>query len=252
MCVDDRPANTHTEHFRQVGESVGRGYNISETLSSNVDDKTMHELYLWPFVDAVRAGVGSIMCSYNQINNSYGCQNSKLINGLLKSELGFQGFVMSDWQAQHTGVASAVAGLDMTMPGDTEFNTGKSYWGTNLTLAVINGTVPEYRIDDMAMRIMAAFFKVGLTVDQEPINFDSWTTSTFGPIHFAANAGYQQINWHVNVQAEHARLIREVGGKSTVLLKNKGALPLKKPKFLAVVGEDAGPSAYVRIPLSWS
>lgn len=62
------------EHFRQVGESQGRGYNISETISSNIDDKTMHELYLWPFADAVRAGVGSIMCSYNQVNNSYSCQ----------------------------------------------------------------------------------------------------------------------------------------------------------------------------------
>jgi beta-glucosidase-like glycosyl hydrolase len=93
------------EHFRQVGESTGRGYNITETLSSNVDDKTMHELYLWPFADAVRAGVGSVMCSYNQINNSYGCQNAKLLNNLLKDELGFQGFVMSDWQAQHSGMS---------------------------------------------------------------------------------------------------------------------------------------------------
>lgn len=65
----------------------------------------MHELYLWPFADAVRAGVGSVMCSYQQINNSYGCQNSKTLNGLLKGELGFQGFVMSDWQAQHSGAS---------------------------------------------------------------------------------------------------------------------------------------------------
>ncbi|KAI2639949.1 glycoside hydrolase family 3 protein [Hypomontagnella submonticulosa] len=231
------------EHFRQVGESQGRGYNISATLSSNIDDKTMHELYLWPFVDAVRAGVGSIMCSYNQVNNSYACQNSKTLNGLLKGELGFQGFIMSDWQAQQSGVASAAAGLDMTMPGDTVFNSGLSYWGTNLTLAVLNGTVPQYRVDDMAMRIMAAYFKVGKTLDnQVPINFDSWTRDTFGPVHFAVNEGHQQINWHVEAQADHGDLIREIGAKSTVLLKNEGALPLKKPKFLAVVGEDAGPN----------
>ena len=73
------------------------------------------ELYLWPFADAVRAGVGSIMCSYNQVNNSYACQNSEVLNHLLKTELNFQGFVMSDWSAQHTGVASALAGLDMSM-----------------------------------------------------------------------------------------------------------------------------------------
>lgn len=50
----------------------------------------MHEMYLWPFADAVRAGVGAIMCSYQQINNSYGCQNSHLLNGLLKDELKFE------------------------------------------------------------------------------------------------------------------------------------------------------------------
>lgn len=64
-----------------------------EAVSSNIDDKTMHELYLWPFQDAVRAGSGNIMCSYNRVNNSYGCANSKTLNGLLKSELGFNGFV---------------------------------------------------------------------------------------------------------------------------------------------------------------
>jgi beta-glucosidase len=183
------------------------------------------------------------MCSYNQINNSYGCQNSKLLNNVLKGELGFQGFVMSDWQAQHTGVSSAVAGLDMTMPGDTSFNTGYSFWGTNLTIAVVNGTLPEYRLDDMAMRIMAAYFKVGLTLHQPPINMDSWTSDTYGPLHFAAGADHQQINFHVDVRGEHAALIRNIGARSTVLLKNvKNTLPLKKPKFLAVIGEDAGPN----------
>ena len=183
------------------------------------------------------------MCSYNQINNSYGCQNSHLLNGVLKSELGFQGFIMSDWAAQHTGAASAVAGLDMSMPGDTAFNSGKSFWGANLTLAVINGTVPEYRIDDMAMRIMAAFFKVGNEIEQPPINFDSWTKDTYGPLHYAANEGYQQINWHVNVQQDHRHHIRDAAAKSTVLLKHeKNVLPLKEPKFLAVLGEDAGAS----------
>ncbi|KAH8793865.1 beta-glucosidase 1 precursor [Hyaloscypha finlandica] len=231
------------EHFRQVGEAQGYGYNITEAVSSNIDDVTMHELYLWPFADAVRAGVGSVMCSYNQINNSYGCQNSKMLNNLLKNELGFQGFVMSDWQAQHTGAASAVAGLDMTMPGDTLFNSGESFWGTNLTLAVLNGTVPEWRIDDMALRIMAAYFKVGLTLHEPPINFDSWTLDTHGPLHYAVGANTQQINFHVDVQGDHGTLIREIGARAAVLLKNvNGALPLSKPKFLAVVGEDAGPN----------
>lgn len=55
------------EHFRQAPEAEGFGFNIAESASSNIDDKTLHELYLWPFADAVRAGVGSVMCSYNQV-----------------------------------------------------------------------------------------------------------------------------------------------------------------------------------------
>ncbi|KAK6543054.1 hypothetical protein TWF694_006981 [Orbilia ellipsospora] len=106
-CAKHYIANEQ-EHFRQRGESV---IPVDEAISSNVDDRAMHEVFAWPFADAVRAGVGSIMCSYNQINNSYGCQNSELLNGILKNELGFPGFVMSDWQAQHAGVATALAGL---------------------------------------------------------------------------------------------------------------------------------------------
>lgn len=183
------------------------------------------------------------MCSYQQVNNSYGCQNSKLINGVLKGELGFQGFVLSDWQAQHAGCATAAAGLDMTMPGDTVFNSGLSFWGANLTIAVVNGTVPEWRIDDMAMRIMAAFFKVGKTVEDMPdINFSSWSRDTYGYAQMAAQENWEQINFGVDVRYDHARHIRESGAKGTVLLKNSGSLPLNKPKFLAVIGEDAGPN----------
>ncbi|KAL8714078.1 MAG: hypothetical protein Q9220_001806 [cf. Caloplaca sp. 1 TL-2023] len=234
------------EHFRQAPEALGYDYNISDSLSSNIDDVTMHETYLWPFADAVRAGVGSIMCSYNQINNSYGCQNSYTLNYLLKGELDFQGFVMSDWQAQHSGSGSALAGLDMTMPGDVLFDSGTSYWGSNLTVAVLNGSVPEWRLDDMATRIMAAWYYVGRDTSQIPINFDSWTVDTFGYQHFIAEEGYGLINEHVDVRAEHGTLIRQLGAASTVLLKNNNsALPLTgREKFTAVFGNDAGSNPY--------
>jgi beta-glucosidase len=62
------------------------------------------------------------MCSYQMLNNSYSCANSKLLNGLLKDELGFQGFVQSDWLAQRSGVASSLAGLDMTVCNLTLFD----------------------------------------------------------------------------------------------------------------------------------
>lgn len=227
------------EHFRQGSQD---NYTVSDSISSNIDDKTMHELYLWPFADAVRAGVGSLMCSYNQVNNSYSCGNSYLLNYLLKGELDFQGFVMTDWSAQHSGVGDALAGTDMDMPGDVAFDSGTAFFGSNLTIAVLNGTVPEWRIDDMAVRIMSAYYKVGRDRNRVPINFDSWTQDTYGFEHYYASEGYTQINEHVDVRGDHAQLIRQIGSSSAVLLKNvNGALPLTgKEKNVGVFGADAG------------
>ncbi|KAM0718736.1 hypothetical protein Q7P37_005807 [Cladosporium fusiforme] len=233
------------EHFRQMPESNGFGYNISEPASSNIDDETMHELYLWPFADGIRAGAASIMCSYQQVNSSQGCQNSYTLNYLLKGELGFQGPVISDWLATHSGVSSVLAGLDMTMPGDTSsFNDGYSYFGANLTIAVLNGTVPAWRIDDMAMRIMAAYYKVDVDANRTDINFHSWTKDTYNFEQFYVKKGWQKVNDHVNVRADHAALIRHVGAASTVLLKNTNkTLPLAGDEVLTTVfGADAGPN----------
>jgi hypothetical protein len=66
-----------------------------ETMSSNIDDRTLHELYLWPFADSVKAGVASFMCSYNKLNGTWACENDKMINGILKGELNFQGYMVS-------------------------------------------------------------------------------------------------------------------------------------------------------------
>lgn len=61
----------------------------SSIYSSNADDKTIHEAYLWPFYDAVKAGMGAIMCAMNRVNDVYSCENGDILNGLLKTELGF-------------------------------------------------------------------------------------------------------------------------------------------------------------------
>jgi beta-glucosidase len=92
-------------------------HGLMKAISSNIDDRTLHELYAWPFAEAIRAGVGAVMASYNDLNGSDNSQNSMLLNGILKDELGFQGAVMSDWFGQIGGVSSALAGLDMAMPG---------------------------------------------------------------------------------------------------------------------------------------
>jgi len=90
-----------TKHYIANEQETNRNPSGDvEAVSANIDDKTLHELYLWPFANAVHAGAGSVMCSYNRVNNSYSCQNSKLLNGILKTKLGFEGFVVSDWGAQ--------------------------------------------------------------------------------------------------------------------------------------------------------
>ncbi|MDV7401528.1 glycoside hydrolase family 3 N-terminal domain-containing protein, partial [Arthrospira platensis SPKY1] len=85
-------------------------------ISSEVDIRTLHEIYLPPFKASVEAGVGSVMCSYNKINGIYACENSDTQNDILKGELGFKGWIVSDWNATHSTIESALGGLDMEMP----------------------------------------------------------------------------------------------------------------------------------------
>ena len=66
-------------------------HGLMKALSSNINDRALHELYAWPFAEGIRAGVGAVMTAYNDVNGSASSQNSQLINGILKDELGFQG-----------------------------------------------------------------------------------------------------------------------------------------------------------------
>jgi beta-glucosidase len=199
--------------------------------SSNVDDRTQHEIYAAPFLRGVMAGVTSVMCSYNLINGTYACENNNTINGILKNELGFQGFVMSDWSAQHSTI-SAMTGLDMTMPGDISFDSNTSYFGANLTTYVQNGTIPEARVDDMATRILASWYLLG----QDSPNYPTTNFDASHPLEEATNE-------HIDVQDDHGKLVREIDASGIVLLKNvKKALPLKKPRKLVLIGSDVGPA----------
>jgi len=134
--------------------------NDRELANAIVDDRTQHEIYFASFVRSVMAGAASALCAYNPVNGTYACSNSYLMNDFLKKEAGFQGFVMSDWNAQHSTM-DAMAGLDMSMPGDITAASGTSYWGSNLTAYVQNGSIPEARLDDMATRILASWYFVG-------------------------------------------------------------------------------------------
>ena len=207
-------------------------------ISSNIDDRTMHEIYLPPFADAVKVGMASVMCSYNRLNQTYGCENSKMLNGVLKGEMGFQGYVVSDWGATHSGLPAITAGLDMDMPGSIRGSSTASYFGMNLTMAVQNGSLPESRLDDMVLRVMTPYFFLQQdngypTIDQssaELNNFDAATANYSWSFAGQSNR---------DVRGDHAQIIRQLGAEATVLLKNTGSLPLASPKNIAVFGNDA-------------
>ncbi|KAH7904316.1 glycoside hydrolase family 3 protein [Hygrophoropsis aurantiaca] len=208
--------NNEQEHFRTQE-------------SSNVDDRTQHEIYAHPFLRSVMAGVSSVMCSYNLVNDTYACNNDKMLNDILKREYGFQGYVQSDWQATMSTL-SAVAGLDMTMPGDVTFNSGDSYFGGNLTKFVNEGIISEARVDDMATRIVAGWYYLHQESGYPEVSFNAF------------DANDEVHNKHVNAQSDHYKLVREIGAAGTVLLKNDNdALPLNKPRNMILFGSDAGP-----------
>ncbi|KDQ52333.1 glycoside hydrolase family 3 protein [Jaapia argillacea MUCL 33604] len=196
--------------------------------SSNVDDRTEHEIYLQPFLKSVMAGVASVMCSYNLINDTYACENDRTLNQILKTEFGFQGYVMSDWSATMSTL-SAVAGLDMTMPGDITMDSNNSYFGANLTAFVNNGTIAASRLDDMATRIVAGWY----FLQQDQPGYPN--------VSFNSYDALDSHNLHIDVQDDHYELVRQMGASSTVLLKNNGVLPLKNIRSYSIVGSDAGP-----------
>lgn len=118
--------------------------------------------------------------------------------------------------------------LQMTMPGDITFDSGTSYFGGNLTAFVMNNTISTARLDDMATRIVAAWYYMHQDQDYPNVTVNSWNLN-------------DPINQEVNAQSDHYQVVREVATAGIVLLKNEGVLPLKKPKSIVLVGSDAAP-----------
>ena len=121
-----------------------------------IDERTMREIYLPTFEAAVKeAHVGAIMDSYNLINGQHATQNSYLNNDVAKKDWGFEGIIMSDWDATYDGVAAANGGLDLEMP------SGKFMNRANLLPAVKAGKVSEATIDDKVLRILRTAIRFG-------------------------------------------------------------------------------------------
>jgi beta-glucosidase len=183
--------------------------------SSDVDERTMREIYLPAFEAAVVKGkVDSVMNSYNEINGIHATQHDQLNNKILKGEWGFDGVLMSDWDATYDAVGAANYGLDLEMPSPKYMNA------KNLVPAVKSGKVKESTIDEKLLRLFRTELRYGFTDRPQ-----------FAPQYSTYNVA--------------ARAVALQGAlESITLLKNEGnLLPLdpKKIKTIAVIGPDAWP-----------
>ncbi|MGI4831334.1 MAG: beta-glucosidase, partial [Janthinobacterium lividum] len=151
---------TGLEANQVMGDIKHYALNDQETGRTVVDvqlgHKAMHESDLLAFEIGIRIGhPSSVMCSYNKINGDWACENDYLLNKVLKGEWHYPGFVVSDWEATHTAVKAALAGLDQEQPGE-------KFFGKPLMDAVQNGQVPPARLDDMVHRLLRSMFAAGV------------------------------------------------------------------------------------------
>ena len=148
------------KHYAFNDQENGRNiYNV------RMDKRTMRETDLLAFEIAITEGQpGMVMCSYNKVNGDYACENSYLLNDLLKKTWGFKGFVVSDWNATHSTAKAAINGLDNEEPGG---DVARSRFGDALKKAVESGEVPMSRLNDIAHRIVRTEFAMGI-VDDPP------------------------------------------------------------------------------------
>ncbi len=224
--LSDEPASVLAcaKHFIGDGGTAG-GIDEGNTVC---DEATLRKLYLPPYRAVIEAGVGSIMVSYSSWNGLKMHANKYLLTDMLKGELGFKGFLVSDWAAidqispdyKRDIEQSINAGLDMIMiPRGVGKTNNYVEFITDLKALLAEGKVSQTRIDDAVRRILRVKFQMGLF---ENNSTDPKLTAAVG-------------------SPEHRAVARECVRESLVLLKNNNhVLPLSKNiKHLVVVGEAA-------------
>jgi beta-glucosidase len=211
--IQSQKVIANAKHYVLNNQETNRG-----AVSENANERTRFEMYYPVFQGAAEAGVGSFMCSYNRINGVWSCENPITLAQNLKVDLGFAGFVMSDWGATHS--TSLMAGLDMEMPSADFMNPAA------ITAGLSAGNITQAGVDNAVFRILRAMFavrtvqlfitkyphhplKVG--VMDEPLSAWDW--------------GKLKANVTSEAQAAQARAF---SAASTVLLQNsQGLLPLR-------------------------
>lgn len=180
------------------------------TISSDVDERPLREIYLEPFRLAIRAAKPwAVMSAYNRINGIYACEQPHTLEDILKGEWGFQGIVMSDWFGTYDDAVPA-GGLDLEMPGPARWMAAEV-----VKKALASGALTEEKLNDKVRRLLTVIEKAGLFEDSTP-------------------QPEQGID-----RPEHRAVMREAAREAIVLLKNDGLLPLKNIRSLAVIGPNA-------------
>ena len=181
------------------------------TVSSNIDERTLREIYLLPFEMAIKeANAKVVMSAYNKLNNIYCSSHENLLIEILKDEWGFDGYVVSDWGAARDTVENAIGGLDLEMPGPAKS------WGKNLITAINCKAVPEDLINDKVKRIL---------------NVASFCKRFENPIRKPERDNDSKLK---------RKLLKDAAQEGMVLLKNDGILPIKKDiKSIGIIGPNA-------------
>lgn len=190
--------------------------------SSQVDERTLHEIYLPAFETAVKEGkTRSVMCAYNAINDTFCSENKELLTDILRGKWGFDGFVVTDWGASRNAVKGVKAGVDLVMPGGSEAVK------QTILAAIDTGELTEAELD-AAVRDIVRFVE-----DYRKLHVEGSTVN----------------------REDCARLAEELAAECAVLLKNDGILPLQKNSKVAFIGEFAkapryqgSGSSYINVP----
>jgi len=209
-AIQDQYVIAGVKHFALNDQETAR-----TTANAIIDERSARESDLLAFEIALKdSNAQMVMCAYDLVNGSYSCGNDHLLNGVLKGDWGFNGFVLSDAFATQSSVASAMAGLDQEQPGGYMFD---GIWASeSLATAVQNGDLPLSRLNDMVHRILRAMYVAGI---------------------FDHPAAVQSID-----AAGDAAIAQETEEQGAVLLKNaNGQLPLNPSNIvsIAVIGSHA-------------
>ncbi|WNM31887.1 glycoside hydrolase family 3 C-terminal domain-containing protein [Streptomyces sp. Li-HN-5-11] len=216
--IQDEGLIATTKHFAANNQETDR-----QSIDVNVGEQALHEVELSGFEAAVKAGTGSVMCSYNKVNGAHSCSNDTLLTSILREQWGFGGWVMSDWNATRA-TTDILRGLDQDMPGPPLV---PDYFGAPLKAAIQDGSIPVTALDRSVTRILGTMRRFGLLRCASPR----------GPVPGCSLPARPRFD-----AAASNAVAQRVAEDGAVLLRNKGnALPLTRgaARDIALIGTPA-------------